>query len=87
MKKYKIHINVLWVNKAIGAIAYDQLRRIDILLCHMVYLQQLMVKIKTIELVEYDKSPGIRQNAMVAVMRYLSYDIEDALVLNKTSVK
>lgn len=46
-----------------------------------------MVKIKTIELVEYDKLPGIRQIAIVAVMSFLSYDIEDALMLNKTSVK
>ncbi|EXX73051.1 DNA-directed RNA polymerase III core subunit ret1 [Rhizophagus irregularis] len=71
--------------QAIGAIAYNQLRRIDILL--FIYLQQLMVKIKTIELVEYDKLPGIRQIAIVAVMSFLSYDIEDALMLNKTSVK
>ncbi|CAG8539382.1 19658_t:CDS:10, partial [Dentiscutata erythropus] len=71
--------------QAIGAIAYNQLRRIDTLLYLMVYPQQPMVKTKTIELVGYDKLPA-GQNAIVAVMSYSGYDIEDALVLNRASV-
>nr|CAG8580948.1 7796_t:CDS:10 [Entrophospora candida] len=71
--------------QAIGAIAYNQLRRIDTLLYLMVYPQQPLVKTKTIELVGYDKLPA-GQNAMVAVMSYSGYDIEDALVLNRASV-
>ena len=71
--------------QAIGAIAYNQFRRIDTLLYFMVYPQQPMVKTKTIELIEYDKLPA-GQNATVAVMSYSGYDIEDALVLNKASL-
>ena len=71
--------------QAIGAIAYNQLNRIDTLLYLMVYPQQPMVKTKTIELIGYDRLPA-GQNAMVAVMSYSGYDIEDALVLNKASV-
>lgn len=71
--------------QAIGAIAYNQFRRIDTLLYLMVYPQQPMVKTKTIELIEYDKLPA-GQNATVAVMSYSGYDIEDALVLNKSSI-
>ncbi|ODV80085.1 DNA-directed RNA polymerase III [Suhomyces tanzawaensis NRRL Y-17324] len=71
--------------QAIGAIAYNQFRRIDTLLYFMVYPQQPMVKTKTIELIEYDKLPA-GQNATVAVMSYSGYDIEDALVLNKSSI-
>lgn len=71
--------------QAIGAIAYNQLERIDTLLYLMVYPQQPMVKTKTIELISYDKLPA-GQNATVAVMSYSGYDIEDALVLNKYSV-
>jgi DNA-directed RNA polymerase III subunit RPC2 len=41
--------------QAIGAIAYNQLNRIDTLLYLMVYPQQPMVKTKTIELIGYDK--------------------------------
>lgn len=70
--------------QAIGAIAYNQLNRIDTLLYLMVYPQQPMVKTKTIELIGYDKLPA-GQNAMVAVMSYSGYDIEDALILNKVS--
>ena len=71
--------------QAIGAIAYNQFKRIDTLLYLMIYPQQPMVKSKTIELIGYDKLPA-GQNATVAVMSYSGYDIEDALVLNKASL-
>ncbi|CDO95254.1 unnamed protein product [Kluyveromyces dobzhanskii CBS 2104] len=71
--------------QAIGAIAYNQFKRIDTLLYLMIYPQQPMVKTKTIELIGYDKLPA-GQNATVAVMSYSGYDIEDALVLNKASL-
>lgn len=70
--------------QAIGAIAYNQFNRIDTLLYLMVYPQKPMVTTRTIELVKYDKLPA-GQNAVVAVMSYSGYDIEDALVLNKAS--
>ena len=41
--------------QAIGAIGYNQLRRLDTLLYLMVYPQQPMVKTKAIELIGYDK--------------------------------
>ncbi|KAJ2040274.1 DNA-directed RNA polymerase III complex subunit Rpc2 [Coemansia sp. RSA 922] len=71
--------------QAIGAIAYNQLSRIDTLLYLMVYPQQPMVKTKTIELINYDKLPA-GQNGSVFVMSYSGYDIEDALVINKSSL-
>ena len=70
--------------QAIGAIAHNQFLRIDTLLYLMVYPQKPMVKTKAIELIKYDKLPA-GQNAIVAVMSYSGYDIEDALVLNKAS--
>ncbi|KAI9800410.1 MAG: DNA-directed RNA polymerase III core subunit ret1 [Piccolia ochrophora] len=70
--------------QAIGAIATNQLSRIDALLYLMVYPQKPLVKTRTIELIKYDKLPA-GQNATVAVMSYSGYDIEDALVLNKAS--
>jgi DNA-directed RNA polymerase III subunit RPC2 len=70
--------------QAIGAIAYNQLKRLDTLLFLMVYPQRPLVKSRTIELIQYDKLPA-GQNATVAVMSYSGYDIEDALVLNKAS--
>lgn len=68
--------------QAIGAIAYNQLNRIDTLLYLLVYPQQPMVKTRTIELVGYDRLPA-GQNATVAVMSFSGYDIEDALIPNK----
>ena len=71
--------------QAMGAIAYNQQRRMDTLLYNLVYTQQPMVKTKTIEMIGYDKVPA-GQTAMVAVMSYSGYDIEDALVMNKASL-
>lgn len=71
--------------QAIGAIAYNQLERIDTLLYLMVYPMQPMVKTRTIELINYDKLPA-GQNATVAVMSYSGYDIEDALIMNSASI-
>ena len=70
--------------QAIGAIAHNQFLRIDSLLYLMVYPQKPMVKTRAIELIKYDKLPA-GQSATVAVMSYSGYDIEDALVLNKSS--
>ena len=70
--------------QAIGAIAHNQFTRIDSILYLLVYPQKPMVKTRAIELIKYDKLPA-GQNAVVAVMSYSGYDIEDALVLNKAS--
>ena len=71
--------------QAIGVIAHNQNLRIDSLLYLMVYPQKPLVKTRALELIKYDKLPA-GQNAIVAVMSYSGYDIEDALVLNKASV-
>ena len=71
--------------QAIGAIASNQHLRMDSILYNMVYPQKPLVKTRPIELVKYDQLPA-GQNAIVAVMSYSGYDIEDALVLNKGSV-
>lgn len=71
--------------QAIGAIASNQLHRIDTLLYLMVYPQTPLVRTRTIELTGYDRLPA-GQNATVAVMSYSGYDIEDALIINKASI-
>ncbi|GLJ24758.1 hypothetical protein SUGI_0473260 [Cryptomeria japonica] len=71
--------------QAMGNIAYNQLCRIDTLLYLLVYPQRPLLTTKTIELIQYDKL-GAGQNATVAVMSYSGYDIEDAIVMNKSSL-
>ncbi|XP_042436786.1 DNA-directed RNA polymerase III subunit 2-like isoform X1 [Zingiber officinale] len=71
--------------QAMGNIAYNQLCRADSLLYLLVYPQRPLLTTKTIELVGYDKL-GAGQNATVAVMSYSGYDIEDAIVMNKSSL-
>lgn len=71
--------------QAMGNIAYNQLHRMDTLLYLLVYPQRPLLTTKTIELVGYDRL-GAGQNATVAVMSYSGYDIEDAIVMNKSSL-
>ncbi|KAJ8646439.1 hypothetical protein MRB53_008187 [Persea americana] len=71
--------------QAMGNIAYNQLCRMDTLLYLLVYPQRPLLTTKSIELVGYDKL-GAGQNATVAVMSYSGYDIEDAIVMNKSSL-
>lgn len=71
--------------QAMGTIAYNQRNRIDTLLYNLVYPHKPMVKTRTIELINFEELPA-GQNAMVAVMSYSGFDIEDATVLNKASL-
>ena len=71
--------------QAIGTIAMNQYERIDTLLYTMVYPHAPMVKTRILDLINFDQVPA-GQNAIVAVMSYSGYDIEDAIVLNKASV-
>ncbi|BFU25408.1 DNA-directed RNA polymerase III subunit 127.6 kda polypeptide putative [Entamoeba histolytica] len=71
--------------QAIGTIGYNQFKRVDTLLYLLYYPQIPMVKTKTIDMINFDKLPA-GQNAMVAVMSYSGYDIEDASILNKASI-
>ena len=44
-----------------------------------------MVKTRTLDLVNFDNCPA-GQNSCIAIISYNGYDIEDAIVLNKTSI-
>jgi len=71
--------------QSIGAIAYNQLNRIDTLLYLLVYPQKPLVKSRTIEMIGFEKLPS-GHNAILCVMSNTGYDIEDAIVLNRASV-
>lgn len=71
--------------QAIGAMSYNQFERYDSLLYLLVYPQKPLAQTKTIKLINYDRLPA-GQNAIVAIMSYSGYDIEDALILNRFSL-
>ncbi|EKU19986.1 DNA-directed RNA polymerase III subunit RPC2 [Nannochloropsis gaditana CCMP526] len=71
--------------QAMGTVALNQYERLDSLLYAMVYPQKPLVTTRTLDLVNFNELPG-GQNAIVAVMSYSGYDIEDAVVLNKASL-
>ena len=68
-----------------GTIALNQRNRIDTLLYNLVYPMKPMVKSRTIEMIHFEDLPA-GQNAIVAVMSYSGYDIEDAVILNKVHI-
>jgi RNA polymerase Rpb2, domain 6 len=72
--------------QAMGNVAYNQLNRMDTLLYLLVYPQRPLLTTKTIEFIGFDKL-GAGQNAIVAVMSYSGYDIEDAIVMNKVRAR
>jgi DNA-directed RNA polymerase III subunit RPC2 len=71
--------------QAIGTIAYNQHLRFDTVQYNLVYPMKPLVATRTIELMEFDKVPA-GQNAIVAVMSFSGYDIEDAVILNRASL-
>lgn len=71
--------------QAMGAIGYNQYNRIDTLLYLLVYPQRPMMKTKTIDLINFEKLPA-GQNAIIAVMSFSGYDIEDASIQNRASI-
>ncbi|XP_024890904.1 DNA-directed RNA polymerase III subunit RPC2 [Temnothorax curvispinosus] len=71
--------------QAMGVIGYNQRNRIDTVMYNLVFPQKPIVKTRAIDLINYDKLPA-GENAIVAVMSYSGYDIEDALVFNKASI-
>ena len=71
--------------QAMGGIGMNQYARMDGLIYTLIYPQKPLVKSRTLDLVNFDCMPG-GQNACIAVMSYSGYDIEDAVVLNKSSI-
>nr|XP_037274616.1 DNA-directed RNA polymerase III subunit RPC2-like [Rhipicephalus microplus] len=71
--------------QAMGTIGLNQRNRMDSLMYLLVYPHRPMVKTKTIELINFEDLPA-GQNAIVAVVSYSGYDIEDAIVMNRSSI-
>ncbi len=72
--------------QAIGFIAHNQQLRVDLApLNIMVYPMAPMCRSKILDMANFDMLPA-GQNAIVAVMSFSGYDIEDAVVLNRFSL-
>ncbi|RNF01617.1 DNA-directed RNA polymerase III 130 kDa polypeptide [Trypanosoma rangeli] len=71
--------------QALGTIAYNQYIRTDTVLMIGAYPQRPLCRTKAMNLTNYEKL-GAGINAMVCVMSYSGYDIEDAQVYNRCSL-
>ncbi|ORC89093.1 putative DNA-directed RNA polymerase III subunit [Trypanosoma theileri] len=71
--------------QALGTIAYNQYIRSDTVLMLGAYPQRPLCRTKAMNLTNYEKL-GAGINAMVCVMSYSGYDIEDAQVYNRCAL-
>lgn len=72
--------------QAVGTIGYNQNERCNLNpLNTLAYPQKPMVRSRVLDMVNFNKIGG-GQNAMVAVLSYSGYDIEDAIVINRASL-
>lgn len=71
--------------QAIGHIATNVKRRFDNSILQLNYTQRPMAASKILDIVKYNQIPS-GLNAMVAVMSFSGYDIEDAVILNRGSI-
>jgi len=71
--------------QAMGIISLNHLNQVHTLWYCLVHPQKPMVKTKTIEMCGFEHLPA-GQNATLAVMSYSGYDIEDASILNRSSL-
>ena len=72
--------------QAIGSLSFNQIQRNDTILSLLWYSQKPIVKTKIIELSGNDRLTG-GCNACVCIMSYSGYDIEDAIILNRSSIE
>ncbi|KAH7820409.1 putative DNA-directed RNA polymerase III subunit RPC2 [Monocercomonoides exilis] len=71
--------------QAMGSIAFNQHKRIDTLFYSLVSPQRPLTKTRVIDMIGYNQLPA-GMNAVVGVVSYSGYDIEDAIILNKSSL-
>lgn len=71
--------------QGVGVTGYNQQIRFDTLQLQMIYPQRPLVDTKTSGMLHFDELPA-GENAVIAIMSYTGYDVEDALVLNKASI-
>lgn len=71
--------------QAIGYIALNTKKRFDGVILQMCNPQKPLTTTKILNITDYNKIPA-GQAAMIAVMSYSGYDIEDALILNQSSL-
>ena len=71
--------------QASGAIAFNQFERFETAMFLLDYPQRPLTSTKILKLTGYERLPA-GQNATVCVMSYSSFDIEDALILNRSAI-
>ena len=71
--------------QAMGTIARNQFERIDTVLFLLVQPMKPLVRTRVLDMIHFDQLPA-GQNAIIAVMSYSGYDIEDAIVVNRASM-
>ncbi len=82
----RITMAVQMIKQSLGMFAYNYRLRMDTETHVMYYPQKPIVKTKFMDVFKTWKKPA-GQNMIVAVMSYEGYNINDAIIMNKTSIE
>ena len=82
----RVNFGSKMVGQAIGVFSTNFLKRADTKTNILVYPQDFLIKTHINDVLNYENHPS-GQNIVVAVMSYKCFNIEDAIVMNKSSIE
>lgn len=82
----RVNYGAKMAGQAIGIYATNYLRRVDTKSNILLYPQVPLVQTHSYRIINYDKHPG-GMNIVIAFLPFLGYNMEDALVFNKSSIE
>lgn len=82
----RVNFGSKMLGQAIGLFATNFFRRVDTKSNILIYPQTFLAKTHIVDVINYDDHPG-GHNVVVAVMAFKCYNMEDAVVVNKSSIE
>ncbi len=82
----RVNYGAKMIGQAIGIYALNYLKRVDTKTNIMIYPQNPLVKTHMYDILNYENHPS-GQNITIAVMSFEGYNMEDAIIINKSSIE
>ncbi|MBD3155914.1 MAG: DNA-directed RNA polymerase subunit B, partial [Candidatus Aenigmarchaeota archaeon] len=82
----RVNFGSKMIGQAIGVFSTNFLKRVDTKTNVLVYPQKFLVKTHIEEVLQHENHPG-GHNTVVAMMPFKCFNIEDAIIMNKSSIE